>query len=253
MAEKVDSAADTSVFTRNNLDASPRDSQAHGDTPAVAQDLTPVPDDEVLDRKPGLESTTEFHAGSLHLDPHRLVDEAAKGSEIDLGGSTIDLPTIGFEAPSQLETSLRLTGDDVDSRLDELFASSEFLSDPQATPISAKTGFVARPVNTDPGEVTGDDIEGRLDDLFGSDSDFPVSLPTVTFAEEYLRQGHKDRAISIYRQLLDRDPANTELRRRRSRPAWPPMQTCSRSASTWRPCANSRSAPPTTWKSPTRP
>lgn len=215
-AEAVDRSADTSAISRESLPATTKAFESAGDTSAMAREaVTPVPDDEVLERKPGLESTTELRAENLGLDPHRLVDEAAKGSEIDPGGSTIDLPTIGFPSASQApETSIRLTGDDVDSRLDELFASSEFLADPQASPISAKTGFVARPANTDPGEVTGEDIEGRLDDLFGSDSDFPVSLPTVTFAEEYLRQGHKDKAVSIYRQLLDRDPSNADLRRR---------------------------------------
>lgn len=215
VADAVDRAADTSAFARETTGASAKEFQVESDTSAAESEaLQRVPDDEVLVRKPGLESTTDLRAEALQLDPHRLVDEAAKGSEIDPGGSTIDLPTIGFGAISQPETSMRLTGDDVDSRLDELFASSEFLADPQVTPISAKTGFVARPVNTDPGEVTGEDIEGRLDDLFGSDSDFPVSLPTVTFAEEYLRQGHKDKAVSIYRQLLDRNPSNHELRRR---------------------------------------
>lgn len=215
VADAVDRAADTSAFARETTGASAKEFQVESDTSAIERETVQrVPDDEVLVRKPGLESTTDLRAEALQLDPHRLVDEAAKGSEIDPGGSTIDLPTIGFGAISQPETSMRLTGDDVDSRLDELFASSEFLADPQVTPISAKTGFVARPVNTDPGEVTGEDIEGRLDDLFGSDSDFPVSLPTVTFAEEYLRQGHKDKAVSIYRQLLDRDPSNHELRRR---------------------------------------
>jgi len=214
-ADAVDRSADTSAFTRENPATPARVLEGKGDTSILPREAAErVPDDEVLVRKPGLESTTDFRAGSLQLDPHRLVDEAAKGSEIDPGGSTIDLPTIGYGATSQPETSIRLTGDDVDSRLDELFASSEFLADPQVTPISAKTGFVARPTHTDPGEVTGEDIEGRLDDLFGTDSDFPVSLPTVTFAEEYLRQGHKDKAVSIYRQLLDRDPSNKELRRR---------------------------------------
>ena len=161
--------------------------------------------------RPGA-STTSFRTEDL---PRSAVEESAKPVEIDPAGSTIDLPTVDYGGgESQLETSLRLTGDDVDSRLDELFASSEFLAEPPLSPTSAKTGFVARPVSTDPGVVTGEDIEGRLDDLFGTDSDFPVSLPTVTFAEEYLRQGHKEKAVSIYRQLLDRDPGNAELRRR---------------------------------------
>ncbi|MEN9309368.1 MAG: hypothetical protein RL173_3300 [Fibrobacterota bacterium] len=169
-----------------------------------------------VENKPGAESTTEFHAASLRLDPERLVDLATKGSEIDHTGSTIDLPTLDFAAIAGSETrmSQRLTAEDVDSRLDELFASSEFLGDTHATPIAGKTGFVAKPPAAAPGVVTGNDIEGRLDDLFGGDSDFPVSLPTVTFAEEYLRQGHKDKAVSIYRQLLDRDPTNNDLRRR---------------------------------------
>lgn len=214
-------SADTSVFMRAAGSAKSFLDKDAGDTSALANETEtsadvrdPITDKLVLERKPGLESTTEFNRGSLNLDPHRMVDLASKGSEIDPAGSTIDLPTIEFPSSREGDASPRLTGDDVDSRLDELFASSEFLVDPPGASAGGKTGFVPRPVKAGPEGVTGDDIEGRLDDLFGGDSDFPASLPTVTFAEEYLRQGHKEKGISIYRQLLDRDPKNNDLRRR---------------------------------------
>jgi hypothetical protein len=151
----------------------------------------------------------------LNLGAFQLLDQAAKGSEIDPTGSTINLSTIDAVHISDTGRNTRLTSEDVDSRLDELFASSEFLAEPLQT--LSRTGFVPREaVPQSPGAVTGDDIEGRLDDLFGGDSDFPVSLPTVTFAEEYLRQGHRDKAASIYRQLLEKDPGNPDLSRRLS-------------------------------------
>jgi hypothetical protein len=158
------------------------------------------------------DSTTELHATDLRLGASQLLDAAIKGSEIDPGGSTIDLPTLEMPNQSELSKGNRLTAEDVDSRLDELFASSEFLSEPVQP--GNRTGFVAKSAALPGGQVTGEDIEGRLDDLFGGDSDFPVGLPTVTFAEEYLRQGHKDKAANIYRQLLEKDPANADLRRR---------------------------------------
>jgi len=161
----------------------------------------------------GGESTAEMNARDLNLGASQYLDQAIKGSEIDTAGSTIDLPTIDV-GHSETGRGTRLTAEDVDSRLDELFASSEFLAEPPQT--SGRTGFVPKAEAGPSGPVTGDDIEGRLDDLFGGDSDFPASLPTVTFAEEYLRQGHRDKAASIYRQLLEKDPANAELRRRLS-------------------------------------
>jgi len=225
--DNPDSATvDTFAIARTPAESLPEEFGKAGDTSAIhlgdtsairlGGDTT-IESRLPVETKPGAESTTEFRAESLRLDPERLVDFAAKGSEIDPTGSTIDLPTLDFAAAtaaSETRFSQRLTAEDVDSRLDELFASSEFLSDTHATPMGGKTGFVAKPPATSPGVVTGNDIEGRLDDLFGGDSDFPVSLPTVTFAEEYLRQGHKDKAVSIYRQLLDRDPTNNDLRRR---------------------------------------
>lgn len=129
-------------------------------------------------------------------------------SDVDSGGSTMDLPTVG-ELPvvSSSSDAHRMSGGkDVDSQLDELFASSEFLVEPmQATP--QRTGGAGGP-------ITGDDIGDRLDDLFGADSDFPAGVPTVTLAEEYLRQGYRDQAIAVYRQLLVREPSNSEFARR---------------------------------------
>ncbi len=187
--------------------------EAAGDTSALerAGDTT-IESRLPVGNLPGAESTTEFNARTLNLD--RMVEQAAIGSEMDATGSTIDLSTTDATGLQDTQMSARLSAEDVDSRLDELFATSEFQIPPPGGPAAGKTGFVARPPSSSEGVVTGDDIEGRLDDLFGSDSDFPVSLPTVTFAEEYLRQGHKEKAISIYRQLLDRDPTNNDLRNR---------------------------------------
>lgn len=210
-----ETAADTSALARVDAVEKPFGFAQAGDTSAIGRGGdTTIESRMPIGSKPGAESTTEMHTHSLNLDPDRLVDLAAKGSEIDMTGSTIDLPTIDYGSAKDTRMSPRLTAEDVDSRLDELFASSEFLAEPPSGAVSGKTGFIAKPPAAAPGVVTGNDIEGRLDDLFGGDSDFPVSLPTVTFAEEYLRQGHKDKAISIYRQLLDRDPTNNDLRRR---------------------------------------
>ena len=182
------------------------------DAAAVQRDSTFESGFAVLPR--GTESTAELNTRDLNLGATQFLDQALKGSEIDPTGSTIDLPAIdAAHSAADTSRSPRLTSEDVDSRLDELFASSEFLADPPQP--SGRTGFVPREVvSPSAGSVTGDDIEGRLDDLFGGDSDFPASLPTVTFAEEYLRQGHRDKAASIYRQLLEKDPGNKDLTKR---------------------------------------
>jgi hypothetical protein len=36
----------------------------------------------------------------------------------------------------------------------------------------------------------------------------------VTLVEEYLRQGYRDQALAVYRQLAGRDPANADIARR---------------------------------------
>jgi len=130
-------------------------------------------------------------------------------SDVDSGGSTLDLPTVGvLPTTPPPGGSQRLSGQDLDSQLDELFASSEFLLDEAPPPSPRKT------TPSVGGPVTGDDIGDRLDDLFGSDSDFPAGVPTVTLAEEYLRQGYRDQALAVYRQLAGRDPSNTDIARR---------------------------------------
>ncbi|MBK8803535.1 MAG: tetratricopeptide repeat protein [Fibrobacteres bacterium] len=188
-APRQASSSDTSTMPREAMMAPPSFSDA-ADTAAVARDTTieaqlPVP----RTSRPA-ESTAELMA----LSSVDISSFEATRSTGDARGAT------------------RLTAEDVDSRLDELFASSEFQTENNQG--ARRTGFVPRNPSAAQNQVTGDDIEGRLDDLFGGDSDFPVGLPTVTFAEEYLRQGHRDKAASIYRQLLEKDPSNDELRRR---------------------------------------
>ncbi|HNY30268.1 MAG TPA: hypothetical protein PKO15_05215 [Fibrobacteria bacterium] len=182
-------SSDTSTMPRDAMLAPSSFSEA-ADTAAVARDTTIEAQLPVPKAPRPAESTAELMALS-----------------------SVDISSFDTTRPN-LDTrgTTRLTAEDVDSRLDELFASSEFQAD--ANPASRRTGFVPRNPSANQNQVTGDDIEGRLDDLFGGDSDFPVGLPTVTFAEEYLRQGHRDKAASIYRQLLEKDPGNEDLRRR---------------------------------------
>lgn len=152
-----------------------------------------------------IESMRSFQAAGMDK-PFGSVDP----SDVDSGGSTLDLPTVGVipGVPSSPD-SQRLSGaKDLDSQLDELFASSEFLVEQAPPPVPQRAG------GANQGAVTGDDIGDRLDDLFGADSDFPAGVPTVTLAEEYLRQGYRDQAIAVYRQLISREPGNTEFVRR---------------------------------------
>lgn len=183
------SSSDTSTMPREAMMAPSSFSDA-ADTAAVARDTTLEAKFEVPKSPKPAESTAELMALS-----------------------SVDISSFDIRSTPDPRAGTRLTAEDVDSRLDELFASSEFQAETNQG--ARRTGFVPRnPSAPQKDVVTGDDIEGRLDDLFGGDSDFPVGLPTVTFAEEYLRQGHRDKAASIYRQLLEKDPGNGELRRR---------------------------------------
>lgn len=157
-----------------------------------------------IDATATLESMRSFQAAAIDK-PFGSMDP----SDVDSGGSTMDLPTVGAlpVMSSATDTQRMSGGKDVDSQLDELFASSEFLVEPvQQAPQRAAGGLG--------GPITGDDIGDRLDDLFGADSDFPAGVPTVTLAEEYLRQGYRDQAVAVYKQLVSREPGNMEFARR---------------------------------------
>jgi len=42
-------------------------------------------------------------------------------------------------------------------------------------------------------------------------NDIPVQNPTQTLAELYMSQGHPQKAVAVYKELLSRDPDNKEL------------------------------------------
>lgn len=165
-------------------------------------------------------------------------------------GSTMDLPALQEPDSWQPGSMLASRGSDVDSQLDELFASSSFPKEQHFPPMSSPASAAAIPVPApvpapakapEPSatsympdlhsehvattgfsraEVTGEDINDRLDALFGTDSAFPEStvasgfagVPTVTLGEEYLRQGHQDQAEAVYRELVALEPANEAYR-----------------------------------------
>lgn len=162
----------------------------------------------------GLLDETSEHAAATIENMRTFQDVAVEKpfgaidpSDVDSGGSTIDLPTVDvLNTVSPGAEGQKIAGKDLDSQLDELFASSEFLMEQAPPPAPRKSVVDAN--------VTGNDIENRLDDLFGNDSDFPAGVPTVTLAEEYLRQGYRDQATAVYRQLVAREPGNAEFARR---------------------------------------
>jgi predicted Zn-dependent protease len=46
----------------------------------------------------------------------------------------------------------------------------------------------------------------------GAEKPAPAAIRTDTLAEIYIKQGKLDRALSIYREILTREPENTALR-----------------------------------------
>lgn len=188
-----------------------------GDTSAMdrSEVLADIPS-EVAEAT--LDNMRAFETAAAPRDSEGLTrrpeaETSAFAADTEVGGthSTVDIPTVGempaMTPPAPQPAPVRLASHDLDSQLDELFASSEFLMEDAAPPAPRK---VASPT----GPVTGDDIGDRLDDLFGIDDDFPAGVPTVTLAEEYFRQGYRDQALAVYRQLAGRDPANADIARR---------------------------------------
>lgn len=214
-----------------------------------------------------VESSTDSSADTrfeLKDDPETLEDAVALGRETTAEslpvfqepGSTMDLPALQEPDSWQPGSMLASRGSDVDSQLDELFASSSFPKEQGFPPMSPPAAAIAAPAsastelpskeasslaatsfepkfhsehaattNFSRAEVTGEDINDRLDALFGTDSAFPepasaapsggvAGVPTVTLAEEYLRQGHREQAESVYRELVALEPANQAYRTR---------------------------------------
>lgn len=214
----------------------------------------------------GADSTADSSADTRFeiKDPETLEDAVALGRETTAEsmpvfqepGSTMDLPALQEPDSWQPGSMLASRGSDVDSQLDELFASSSFPKEqgfpPMGAPAAPSVPAPAAPTELpskeasslaatsfEPkfhsehaattsfsrAEVTGEDINDRLDALFGTDSAFPepasatppsgvAGVPTVTLAEEYLRQGHRDQAESVYRELVALEPANQAYRNR---------------------------------------
>jgi len=194
-------------------------------------------------------SDTRFELRVAETDElELLVDHAVTGRETTAEsmpvmkdtGSTMDLPALQEPDSWQPGSMLASRSSDVDSQLDELFASSSFPKDhfppvvappavvpPAAAPAPAFQDEAAATTSYARADVTGEDILDRLDDLFGTDSAFPSDAPsvppaggnfagvaTVTLAEEYFRQGHKKQAEAVYRELLKIEPGNEAYRKR---------------------------------------
>jgi tetratricopeptide (TPR) repeat protein len=209
------------------------------------------------------ESAADTHFDPKSEDPETLEQAVALGRETTAEsmpvfhepGSTMDLPAMQEPDSWQPGSILASRGSDVDSQLDELFASSSFPREQHFPPMSSPASATAAAAIPDPApvpvpppaalsaatsympdlhsehvattgmsraEVTGEDINDRLDALFGTDSAFPDSssaggfagVPTVTLAEEYLRQGHQDQAEAVYRELVALEPSNETYRTR---------------------------------------
>jgi hypothetical protein len=188
----------------------------------------------------------ESSASETRFESKDDLDTQISGRETDAEeltkdhGSTMDLPALQEPDSWQPGSMLTSRSSDVDSQLDELFASSTFPKEQHFPPIAsmpysdaaATTGFARADMEKAAVNeaVTGDDINDRLDALFGEDSSFPskatpspspseaaadfAGIPTATLAEEYLRQGHREQALAVYRALVQKDPGNASYRHR---------------------------------------
>ncbi|MEN9355195.1 MAG: hypothetical protein RL318_2520 [Fibrobacterota bacterium] len=227
----------------------PEDLAAAVAEPSSEGTITSSFDQAILDVE---ESVADTHFDPQAEEPETLEQAIALGRETTAEsmpvfhepGSTMDLPAMQEPDSWQPGSILASRGSDVDSQLDELFASSSFPREQHFPPMSPPSpvapvvdpaigAFGAMPT---PGlrnehvattgfsraEVTGEDINDRLDALFGTDSAFAdtgsaggfAGVPTVTLAEEYLRQGHHDQAEAVYRELVALEPANETYRTR---------------------------------------
>jgi len=186
----------------------------------------------------GEDSKDESSQGTdTKFEPRALLDELELEADLETateerkGEVPLNLPPLQEPDSWQPGSLVGSRGSDVDSQLDELFAASSFPK--ELPPPPAPKPAAPNEAEKDPGattgfaraDVTGADVRDRLDELFGEDSVAPApdevvvplaGVPTVTLAEEYLRQGHKEQALAVYQELLNRDPVNESYRKRLS-------------------------------------
>lgn len=227
--------------------AEPEDLVPAAGDPSSDGAITNSFDQAILD----VESSADTHFDPK-TEPETLDEAVTLGRETTAAsmavfhepGSTMDLPALQEPDSWQPGSMLASRGSDVDSQLDELFASSSFPKEQHFPPMASPASVAAVPApvklpepsatsympdlhsehmpttGVSRAEVTGEDINDRLDALFGTDSAFPEStvasgfagVPTVTLGEEYLRQGHQDQAEAVYRELVALEPANEAYR-----------------------------------------
>lgn len=114
--------------------------------------------------------------------------------------TTIVAATAAYNAGAEATAEVTITGDEVVSRLSEIFPES---------PISVvETEVTKIPVTLE------DEEDGYPEEESISPDGTGANVATVTLAEIYFQQGLKEQALKIYRQLLELEPGNETVKTR---------------------------------------
>ncbi len=188
-----------------------------------------------------------FGAEDTHYQPiEMVVENEAPGLEET--SSTIDFnlepqPIMEIDSKSDIATDFMtpvVSGDDVSARLDQIFQEEptgmfKVMVDPTADASDLETSddILHRPLlggnimetsafplaNLQEESNTEEIISATSDDNFEEEETSALgsapNVATVTLAEIYFQQGLKEQALQIYRQLLELEPDNTSVQKRK--------------------------------------
>lgn len=191
---------------------------------------------------------TAGDAGDTRTDEERMESDTAPVGEEALGVDDAAWATLGERAEAawgetdddQAEAGEVAAGDDVEEittwgppldELPDLEAETEARTEPSA-PESAMADVGDEGVSFEQDAsfvafVAGSEaVQDEYEDQGGGAGAGPAAMVTATMAELYAQQGFYDRAVDVYRQLLDQVPEDERLRDRLAE-----MELLSRAAS----------------------
>ena len=172
---------------------------------------------EMVDGNDITERLDEIFANDLapantEIDSFQFDDSASQTGLVSDTG-TVEAKASLEQVQQTPEPGAFVTGDDVSSRVSEIFDPFETALNPE-TP--TETGILPTPV------ISAPILAPMLDeeDGYPEEEEMPAqdgvgaNVATVTLAEIYFQQGLREQALQIYRQLLEREPQNDSVRTR---------------------------------------
>lgn len=202
-------------FQTGSMEAVSEEPAVQGEAPEEVQRWEQAPEESVTppEHEEG-ESRWAVHSGAAEQPEPRWMDVEAL-NDVGEDAIVVEHPEEPPVAATWTEPERAMPDEDhVESPAMEAESTTvpEFESVPSADAAPA----------AEPSREAADEVPAAMDSVIGRTPAFaedvaaptPAPFITETLAELYLQQGFRDEALSIYRQLSERDPANEVLKNR---------------------------------------